>query len=67
MARRIVAVDAEGLVARVFYDDMCERVRHVAERARVGRGMGISLGLFAIVELVINVFEEGDSLFRVVD
>jgi hypothetical protein len=54
-------------VVRAFSGNPCGRVKHVIERARVRRGVAISLGqIIAIAELVINEFEEGDSLLWVI-
>ena len=44
---------------------VCTRVRYVAERVFVRRGLAISLCEFAVVELSVVGCEEGGSLLRV--
>ncbi len=49
LASRIVADLAEGLVVRTFSGNVCAKLRFVAERALVRRGVAKSLGYFTIV------------------
>ncbi len=65
LARRIVAADAESLVVRAFSENVCARVRFVAERALVRRDVARFIGYFAIVYLAICEFEEGGAICRV--
>ncbi len=52
-----MAADVEGLMIRAFPGNVCARVAFVAKWAFVRRGVAISLGLFAVVELAVNEFE----------
>ncbi len=53
LARRIVAVNAKGLMARAFPCNVSTRVRPVADRALVCWGLAVSLGKFAILKLPV--------------
>ena len=54
-------------MVRAFTGNMRARVGLVADWSLVRRGVAISIGKFAIIELPIDEFEEGDSLLRVRD
>ena len=52
-------------MVRAFPDNVCARVLLVLKWALVRRGVAISIGLFAVVELAACEFEEGGALLWV--
>ncbi len=64
MAFRIVPSDPKIFVVSTFPCDVGARVRLVVEGAFVRRGVSISLGDFAVIELAVYEFKEGVAFLR---
>ncbi len=64
MACRIVSSEPKTVVVGTFPCDVGARVRLVAEWTCVCRGVSISLGELAVIELAVYEFKEGGALLR---
>ena len=64
LACRIVLSDPKTVVVGAFTRDVGARVRLVAEWTSFRRGVSISLGNFAVIELAVYEFKKGGALLR---